>query len=451
MLPTQRQLDEQRASREAVTKVSEYIWLAVGRHGVPCSDRNDLVHDILLAALEGWPSYDAEIASPQKWLNGIIVHHVKRWRARRAKHPLPKKADQELLDGARSAEELLMSEERRKLTHQLYQEIPFKYRDAMIAHELDGLTLGEIAVSRGIPVATAHRYVQKGKQLFSEALARWQKKQRTRGVLLLPLTVKALLDADRTIPPAPEEVVELAWRLVQERLGRTGLDVDADDQGQGNGPRQEEDTDSPAPAPPRAEAEEDSPHRVVPAAAPEPPLPLPPEASARSPLGPLGVGLLVGLITGAWLASVVRASREPIAREEASIVSAAPPVASVAIWAAPSTMASAALPEPPATAAAPAGTASADSPDSAAEQTAFDIARAAFAQGRMPAALQALAEHAKRYPRGRNAPERDQMWIEALLNVGRTAEACQRAESFRRAYPNADYVKRLRELCFRTR
>jgi TolA-binding protein len=128
-------------------------------------------------------------------------------------------------------------------------------------------------------------------------------------------------------------------------------------------------------------------------------------------------------------------------------VSAAPPVASVEIASAPTTVSSAAPPEPPATAAPHVGTASVPSTDFAAEQTVFDTARAAFARGKMTAAIQALEQHAHRYPRGPNALERDRMWIDALISLGRVTEACQRVEAFRLAYPKVDYVERLGELC----
>jgi RNA polymerase sigma factor (sigma-70 family) len=445
--PVQRRLDEHRASRETIGKITRFIWFALRRHGVPACDRPDLVQEILLAALEAWPRYDAGIAAPEKWLNGIIRHHVLRRRASYAKDRLPEKekVDQDLCEETQSAEELLMSEERRKLVHQLYQEIPFDYRDAMIAHELDGLTLEEIAVSRRIPVSTAHYRVQEGMRHLRAALTRWQAKQRQRGVLLLPLTVGALLDADRSIPNVPDDVVDLAWRIVQRTLGSKALDADMDAQGHGNGPHHEDGIDSPAPAHPRVD--EEIPHALSPAAAVEPSVHLPPETAARSLLGPVSVALVVGMIAGAWLDSMVRAPRDPIAREEPPIVSAAPPVASVAISPAPSATASAAPPEPPAMVAASVGTASVGLTDFAAEQTAFDTARAAFARGKMTAAIQALEQHAQRYPRGSNALERDRMWIDALISLGRATEACQRVETFRRAYPKLDYVERLGELC----
>src|SRR3954464_5604102 len=80
--PNTRRLDEHRASREAIDTVVQFIWSALGRRGVPDRDRYDLLQDILVAALEAWPRYDADIATPQKWLNGIILHHIQRWQAR---------------------------------------------------------------------------------------------------------------------------------------------------------------------------------------------------------------------------------------------------------------------------------------------------------------------------------------------------------------------------------
>ncbi|MDB4975765.1 MAG: hypothetical protein JWN48_4106, partial [Myxococcaceae bacterium] len=53
------------------------------------------------------------------------------------------------------------------------------------------------------------------------------------------------------------------------------------------------------------------------------------------------------------------------------------------------------------------------------------------------AALQILAEHARRFPRGQLAPEREVLRIEALRKLGRFAEANERLRQFRRSYPDS--------------
>ena len=55
----------------------------------------------------------------------------------------------------------------------------------------------------------------------------------------------------------------------------------------------------------------------------------------------------------------------------------------------------------------------------------MDQARAALAMENLPAAVEALAAHAQRFPGGQNAVMREQMW----------AEACAR---HRRAHPQGD-------------
>ena len=119
--PTPRRLDEHRASREAVDIIIAYIWAALLRHGVPERDRRDLLQDIILAALEAWPRYDADVATPQKWLNGIILHQIQRWRARCARNPLSKKDEYEHRDDEHNPQDEAM---KREFAIQLYQEIP---------------------------------------------------------------------------------------------------------------------------------------------------------------------------------------------------------------------------------------------------------------------------------------------------------------------------------------
>jgi len=48
-----------------------------------------------------------------------------------------------------------------------------------------------------------------------------------------------------------------------------------------------------------------------------------------------------------------------------------------------------------------------------------------------------VAQHRRQFPRGRLAEERDALAIRALISLGRTTEARQRARAFRTAYPNS--------------
>jgi hypothetical protein len=59
---------------------------------------------------------------------------------------------------------------------------------------------------------------------------------------------------------------------------------------------------------------------------------------------------------------------------------------------------------------------------------------------------QALAianEHAKRYPRGQLAAERELILIQALVKLGRTREAEARGRALRKSAPTSIYGERL--------
>jgi len=77
--------------------------------------------------------------------------------------------------------------------------------------------------------------------------------------------------------------------------------------------------------------------------------------------------------------------------------------------------------------------------DLAAEQALIDTTRSALSRGRAADALRAADEHARQVPRGRLAEERETMAIQALLLLGRRADAQARGERFHKAYPGSLY------------
>lgn len=71
------------------------------------------------------------------------------------------------------------------------------------------------------------------------------------------------------------------------------------------------------------------------------------------------------------------------------------------------------------------------------ERAVLEIARTGLTRGQSAAAIAALERHARRYPRGRLAPERDSMWVQALVSAGRYDAAQEHAARFRRSYPGS--------------
>jgi hypothetical protein len=76
----------------------------------------------------------------------------------------------------------------------------------------------------------------------------------------------------------------------------------------------------------------------------------------------------------------------------------------------------------------------------AGERTLLERARAALARDDADAALAALDEHARSFPHGALAEERELLAVRALTAAARTPEARARAARFRHAYPNSVYL-----------
>jgi hypothetical protein len=73
------------------------------------------------------------------------------------------------------------------------------------------------------------------------------------------------------------------------------------------------------------------------------------------------------------------------------------------------------------------------------ERTMIETARSALVRGDASGALAVLSQHSSTFPRGQLAETREALAIQALSNLGRSAEARSRAERFRRDYPSSVY------------
>lgn len=153
------------------------------------------------------------------------------------------------------------------------------------------------------------------------------------------------------------------------------------------------------------------------------------------------VGFVVGVTTGiaahAWLAPAVvhRSATDvtpltPITEPPSATVAPAPVPRAVP----PSDLA--APREATASPGVPSGAALA-APSLPAERALLDIAHTALAKGEATEALDALGQHAKKFPHGVYREEREALTIKALRSLGRTDEAARRAAAFTARYPNS--------------
>jgi hypothetical protein len=161
----------------------------------------------------------------------------------------------------------------------------------------------------------------------------------------------------------------------------------------------------------------------------------PPATPAGLLVKPLLLGAALGSVVGVFIVTRPEPADAPrpavTASFQAVVPSSRPAGTDVPAVTAPL----AAVPAPVATA-HPGAVASREE-SLAAERRVLDEAQRALADGRSAAAFEALAEHARMFPRGRLAEEREGLWIRALARAGRMDEARDRATRFRAIYPHS--------------
>ena len=177
----------------------------------------------------------------------------------------------------------------------------------------------------------------------------------------------------------------------------------------------------------------------VPAPAPAP-TPAPALAAKIAPW--VAAAFVVGGVVGAGLHAAIAPSVAPLPSSTASVraplvPSALPSVVPVIV---PLPVVSIdSLPSVPIPAAPSHSAAAVVAPDTdlAAERALVDRARSAIARGQPDAALDAVTTHAKTFPKGRLAEERDALTVQALAQAGRANDARARAARFHVDFPHS--------------
>ncbi len=154
----------------------------------------------------------------------------------------------------------------------------------------------------------------------------------------------------------------------------------------------------------------------------------------------LGGGVLIGLavLGGVVATTPAGAPLAPHATTAVAVAvrSEAPPAPIVSVATAASTSA-------PLTAASPATATSAAPLPTESESAMLARAYEELRRGSPQRAVALAGEHARAYPHGAFAQEREMIAIEALVKLGDRAGARARAEAFRKTYPRSSHLPRL--------
>lgn len=165
-------------SRGAVGRAVIVLWLA--RLGIALRDREDAAQEVLLQAFKSWHTFEPERRSEarepravepalfHRWIERITanvaaVHRQRPHLRREELRPAPR--DETEPDPGAWPDARMESEEARlDMLAGLCELMRIAPDEAsvVIAHEIDGIPMTEIAERRGIPLSTAHRWRARG-------------------------------------------------------------------------------------------------------------------------------------------------------------------------------------------------------------------------------------------------------------------------------------------------
>ena len=214
------------AEQEFFREVLPYFWHALSRLGVPEAERDELAQEIMIAVYAKLHEYDPRRATPRQWCRAFMVNiacnHLRKKQA--GLGPL-EELTPDLIDEKPGPEDRYMAQIHHRLLHEvLLPQVDFEERVVVIAVDLEELDVKTVAEQDNIPLSTVYARLKRGRKQLQDAYDRHQRQQKARGLLVMPFALEHLLEADRTIPPVPPEVVNRTWRQVQRALaGRPRL------------------------------------------------------------------------------------------------------------------------------------------------------------------------------------------------------------------------------------
>ncbi|XXX72938.1 sigma-70 family RNA polymerase sigma factor [Sorangium sp. So ce134] len=197
------------------------IWRWLTRLGVPLRDRGDLAQDVLLSAYLSFDNYKPEVSRPERWLNRIAVHTAAHYRERaqhRYEELVPEEEFPPLVDESKPADELMISDQERLMVLELLHHLDVDAHSILVAHDLDGVPMADLAQQRGIPLSTAYKWRARALAMFHDVVAKRRREERKKEGprFVLPLDLAALFAAARVAPRVPDDVRLSLLRGVEE-------------------------------------------------------------------------------------------------------------------------------------------------------------------------------------------------------------------------------------------
>ena len=383
----------------------DYLFWTLQRLGARADDTDDLLQDIFVVLHRNWPTLDTT-RPLRPWLFGVAFRVVKTYRRRQARETPRDGLDP--TDAAPNPEDLLQSQEALALLTAALQRVPEARRSALVLHDLDGVEVGEDRSAAGDHEVRGVRQAPQGTEgagfrgpLAAKGAGAQMKR---RGTVLDPelATLLELRKVERRIPPeARTRVLARCRAVVLWGEAFTRLPPP-------NGPRS-----FPAPV------------------------------GRGSGLARLALAASIAIVAGA--VGAIAALRGRAADDPPAALTDRPLPVTTAILDEPIP---APAPEPLPVAIQHAVTAKAARAPRGADPFTAEVellqrAHLAYARRDFSGALALVQEHARRFPKGPLAEEREALRVESLVGAGLADEASRRAAVFAARFPRSVLLPRV--------
>jgi RNA polymerase sigma-70 factor (ECF subfamily) len=167
-----------------VVEYGPFIRRTLSHLGVASRDARDVEQEVLRGVSKGLATFDPELsANPENalrgWIYGICERQAANHRRARLRRGEQLTTNEEL-DTAPGvgpdSEERLSAEERKAILGILLEGLEPQRRAVIVAYELDGVPMADVAAAHSIPVNTAWNRLRLAREDLREALARRQLK-----------------------------------------------------------------------------------------------------------------------------------------------------------------------------------------------------------------------------------------------------------------------------------
>jgi len=170
LLPGQAlQVRADEACLDAFQREIDYVYRSLRRLGTPPADVDDLAQDVFLALRRSWAEFDAT-RPLRAYLFGIMFRlnsaHRRRWR-REVAFGLVEPGDP-----SPGPDDVLQSKQARRVVLAALDRIPLPRRAVLVMHDLDDVSMNDIAGVLKIPLFTGYSRLRKARRELEAAVRR---------------------------------------------------------------------------------------------------------------------------------------------------------------------------------------------------------------------------------------------------------------------------------------